>query len=152
MALFDDGADTGLDHWLIRDMPIVPISKGKNGLCPVATADLIEFCAPDIAYLERVHAMKGQGVSSCFNFGTGFGIIQGALSAKRVPFHLITPQEWKKHHRLGRDKGAARGMASRLFPSEAHLFSRVKDDGRAEAALIAAFGFACVSTNSRTTR
>jgi hypothetical protein len=31
-------------------------------------------------------------------------------------------------------------MAMRLFPGDAHLFQRVKDDGRADAALLAWWG------------
>lgn len=135
--------DTGLDFLLVRDMPVMPIAKGKHGVSPVQVADLLDAWEPDLAYVERVHAMKGQGVTSCFNFGMGYGILLGALGSKRVPYHLITPQEWKKHFRMPKDKDAARAMAVQMFPTRSELFSRVKDDGRAEAALIAAFGLSC---------
>lgn len=136
--------DSGLNFLLVADMPVKPMGKGKNAVCAASCTDIVEAYAPDVALIERVHAMRGQGVSSCFNFGMGYGVLQGVLGAKRIPFYLITPQEWKKHHRLGPDKGAARGMAARLFPVQAELFSRVKDDGRAEAALLALFGLARV--------
>jgi len=143
--------DTGLKFLLVADMPIKPLSKGKKAICAASCADIISAYDPDLALVERVHAMKGQGVSSCFNFGTGYGVLQGALSALHVPYHLITPQEWKKYHRLGPDKGASRGAAARLFPEQAELFSRVRDDGRAEAALLALFGLCCVVQQTHTT-
>ena len=37
-------------------------------------------------------------------------------------------------------KDGARARASELLPSYSHLWQRVKDDGRAEAALIALWG------------
>lgn len=135
--------DSGLNFLLVHDMPIKPMSKGKKAVCAATCADILDAMEPDVALIERVHAMKGQGVSSCFNFGVSYGIVQGVVTAHRIPLHLITPQEWKKHHRLGSDKGAARGLASRLFPSQAALFLRIRDDGRAEAALLALFGLCC---------
>jgi crossover junction endodeoxyribonuclease RuvC len=43
-------------------------------------------------------------------------------------------------------KDAARAEAIRRWPGQAQLFARVKDDGRAEAALIAIAGLARAST------
>jgi crossover junction endodeoxyribonuclease RuvC len=54
--------------------------------------------------------------------------------------HYVTPAKWKKHFGLNRDKGVSRSKATERFPEYANLFSRVKDDGRAEAALIALYG------------
>ena len=142
--------DSSLDFLLVADMPIKPLSNGKKAVCAASVADIVGAWEPDIALIERVHAMKGQGVSSCFNFGTSYGVLQGVVAAHRIPVHLITPQEWKKHHRLGRDKDAARGAAARLFPKQADLFSRVRDDGRAEAALLALFGLCCVVPRTKT--
>ena len=53
----------------------------------------------------------------------------------------MTPPSWKRLVGIppGRDgaKDAARSEAARRWPDKAGLFARVKDDGRAEAALIA---------------
>lgn len=141
--------DSGLGFLLVYDMPVKPMGQGKNGLCAATCADILDALEPDVVLIERVHAMKGQGVSSCFNFGMGYGILQGVVTAHRIPLHLITPQEWKKHHRVGKDKGQARALAARLIPAQADLFSRVRDDGRAEAALLALFGLCCVVPASR---
>jgi len=40
----------------------------------------------------------------------------------------------------GDTKGSSRQRAQALFPRQAILFSRVKDDGRADAALMALYG------------
>lgn len=110
---------------------------------PAAMADMIRIRMPNIqhAFLERVHSMPGQGVSSTFKFGTNFGIWQGILGALHIPMTFITPQEWKKHWKLiGTDKDDARILACQQFPSLACDMQRKKDIGRADALLIAAYG------------
>jgi hypothetical protein len=49
----------------------------------------------------------------------------------------VSPAKWKKALGLSADKGASRRRAIELWPERAQWFARVKDDGRAEAALIA---------------
>jgi len=75
-----------------------------------------------------------------FRFGQGYGAIQMALAGHKIPTRLVTPSKWKSHFGLSRDKGVSRGLAMQRFPEQAQMFSRVKDDGRAEAALIALYG------------
>jgi hypothetical protein len=43
---------------------------------------------------------------------------------------------------VSRDKGAHRAAAQNLFPQQASAFARVKDDGRADAALLVAWWLA----------
>lgn len=95
--------------------------------------------APTMAVIEIVGAMPKQGVSSTFRFGQAYGTVRGVVAALGVPTHLVTPGLWKRHWRLGSDKEQARALALRLWPTSAH-FSRKKDHGRAEAALIARYG------------
>jgi crossover junction endodeoxyribonuclease RuvC len=54
--------------------------------------------------------------------------------------HRVSPAVWKRHFKLSADKEASRALALRLFPATAEHFSRKKDHGRAEAALIARSG------------
>jgi crossover junction endodeoxyribonuclease RuvC len=84
--------------------------------------------------------MPKQGVTSSFNFGMAFGLVLGVIAGCKIPVALITPGEWKREFRIGADKQAARLLASRMFPIYAHSFARVKDDGRAEAALLSVYG------------
>ena len=57
---------------------------------------------------------------------------------------FLTPPVWKRAVGIppGKDgaKDAARSEAIRRWPGQAELFARVKDDGRAEAALIGLAG------------
>lgn len=92
------------------------------------------------AWVEQVHAMPKQGVSSSFKFGCAFGVVLGVLGGLRVPVHLITPARWKRAAGLTADKSLSRRRACELWPEHSALFARVKDDGRAESALLAKLG------------
>lgn len=127
----------------VEDMPLYKNAKGKTEtnlhrlasiLKPVGESERI------IAVIEKVHAMPKQGVSSTFRFGENYGAIQMACTGHGYEMHYVTPQMWKKHFRLSSDKGVSRSLATQRFPDAAELFSRVKDDGRAEAALLALYG------------
>ena len=88
--------------------------------------------------IERVHAMPGQGVTSTFSFGEGYGIWLGMIGYAELPLSYYTPQAWQKSMLAGmpKGKGSSRLRAKQLWPT-CKLFDRVKDDGRADAALIA---------------
>lgn len=97
---------------------------------------------PDQAVVERVAAMPGQGVSSMFRFGRAVGIVEGVIGGASIPVLHVQPAVWKRHFGLGPDKEAARQRAIETWPEMADLlFSRKKDHGAAEAALIALWGF-----------
>ncbi len=97
--------------------------------------------------LEHVGAMPKQGVTSSFNFGKSFGVLLGALYVCGLGFTTATPAQWTAKMKdasftgqARKDKKAAsRDLARRLFPDLASSLKRVKDDGRAEALLIAAY-------------
>ena len=96
-----------------------------------------------ICYLEQVHAMPKQGVSSTFNFGMNFGFIQGVLKAYEIPYELVTPQKWKKEFSCTSDKNTSIEVCKRLFPNvnlKATDRCRKDHDGMAEALLIAEYG------------
>ncbi len=147
-------------------MIYIGIDPGKNGgiaimndiknsadVCPYSDDVLInnlEFVyAQDdwrgnvICYLEHVHAMPKQGVSSTFNFGMNFGFIQGMLKAYGIPYELVTPQKWKKEFSCTSDKNTSIEVCKRLFPSvnlKATDRCKKDHDGMAEALLIAEYG------------
>ena len=96
-----------------------------------------------VAYVEHVHAMPNQGVSSTFNFGMNFGFIQGVLKAYGIPYELVTPQKWKKEFSCTSDKNTSIEVCKRLFPSvnlKATDRCTKDHDGMAEALLIAEYG------------
>ena len=130
-------------HWLeVYDMPVLKNAKGKTVLNLHELHSLLtpEGDEPHTAVIEQVAAMRGQGVSSMFRFGETYGATQMAVAAHAMPIHYVTPAKWKGHFKLSRDKGVSRSVAIQRFPKNAADFSRVKDDGRAEAALIALYG------------
>lgn len=95
-----------------------------------------------LVFIERVHSMPKQGVASSFNFGMGYGLWQGIVAGLGWPMELVTPQQWMKVMMTGQLKGkdAGRGRAMELWPEAVEQFKRVKDNGRADAALLAEFG------------
>lgn len=128
-------AVTGVLMW-VEDMP----SHEGVVSAPLA-ADLLDSWPIMTAWVENVHSMPKQGVSSSFKFGRAFGTIVGVLGGARVPVEYVTPAVWKKQARLSKDKGASRRAACELWPDRSDLFKRVKDADRAEAALIARYGW-----------
>lgn len=107
-----------------------------------AICDFIIEYSPDRAVLEKVSARSGQGVTSMFRFGQGFGEFRGLLTAFRIKFIEPTPQIWKKEYDLGSVKDASLNLASSLWPDKAkECFRLKKQDGVAEAALISKYGF-----------
>jgi crossover junction endodeoxyribonuclease RuvC len=58
-------------------------------------------------------------------------------AALAIPYELVRPVDWKRRLGVPADKDGARARASQMFPADAGQFARVKDDGRAEAALLA---------------
>lgn len=89
------------------------------------------------AIIEDVHATPQMGVTSAFGFGFTAGALQGIVAANFIAVELANPRVWKKAMKLTADKDSCRRRASQLFPTYAELWCRAKDDGRAEAALLA---------------
>jgi crossover junction endodeoxyribonuclease RuvC len=89
--------------------------------------------------VEIVHAMPKQGVSSSFNFGMSYGVALGVIGALKIPVVHVSPTKWKKYFGLSADKEEARALAISKWPASLH-FRRKKDNGRAEAGLLALYG------------
>lgn len=129
----------------VHDMPVAPNPKGRTELDLYELGRIlrpvVDEHAPDriVAMLEFVAARPGQGAPATFRFGQGYGAVEMALAGHGWERHYVTPAVWKKHFKLSKDKGVSRALACRRFPDQAELFSRVKDDGRAESALIALY-------------
>lgn len=117
--------------------------------------------AEHVAVIERVGAMPTDGGPQAFGLGHAAGVIEGVLAAMGVAVELVPPAKWKadlgltvkrekppegetpQQARARRTaataalKDASRGMAARFYPAMAGEFARKKDDGRAEAVLVA---------------
>lgn len=131
---------------LIWDTPTITAQKGKskkNQYVPHAMASILDDYKDTSChvFIEKVHAMPGNGATSMFNFGYGFGLWVGIISALKMPVTMVPPQTWKKKIMQGfGDKEAAIIRACELYPDFSNLFSRKKDIGRADATLIAEYG------------
>lgn len=132
----------------VADMPTVYVGGGrvKRQVDPAGVAALIRQWRAELghdfehAVVERVSSMPGQGVASMFSFGHSAGAVAGVLAALQIPVAFAAPQTWKRSYGIGADKSSSRAKASESFPAHAAMWLRVKDDGRAEAALIALYG------------
>lgn len=125
-----------------HSMPIIKSKKASGKQYKTLDADsisnLLKPLKDAIIVVETVHAMPGQGVTGMFNFGQSYGTIIGIASGLSIPIEYVTPQTWKKHYNIiGKDKDASRELASKLSGLS---FSRKKDEGPAEAYLIANWG------------
>jgi crossover junction endodeoxyribonuclease RuvC len=135
--------DTKTGDVTVVDMPTVEVTrngKKKNEVSPQLLSDEIVNRAVDRAFVERVGAMPGQGVTSVFSFGRSVGIVEGILASFDIPTTIVPPQTWQKGVNLRGGKDGSRERAMQLFPRQASLFARKKDDGRSDASLIAYYG------------
>lgn len=120
----------------VADMPVIEV-RGKRRICAPSLAQLFDKRAVSLVAIEGVGSMPGQGVASSFAFGYSAGILEGMAAGFGLPVQITRAAEWKRKAGVPADKGAARQMASRLWPGAAAQFARAKDDGRAESALLA---------------
>lgn len=142
------------DHWEVHDCPTLRLetrnTKTKSGKSvkdmpdPAGMARLLEQYnyAEAQVFIEKVNAGSQQGVTAMFNFGMGYGMWLGILATLQMPYTFVMPQVWKKIMvpGVGKDKDASRLRVKQLFPELSELVARVKDDGRADALLIAEYG------------
>lgn len=149
------GIDPGLSGaWAMLDLrgkvlgcDVLPVIRDQGTAWIDGPALLQQLCTSafdwpvhdhKIAYVERVHAMPKQGVTSVFTFGMGFGSILPTLQHAGFSIRFVTPNVWKKSLGLTKDKSLSRDRARLMFPGV--RLDRVKDTNMAEALLIAHYG------------
>lgn len=140
----------------VLDMPTREVGKGRE-VDAAALAALIREVrgahhgASFAATLETVFAMgagrEGAGGAAAMQrLGDARGAARGVLEALGVPYIRAAPATWKREYGLiglpkGDSKEASRQTALRIFPGMAERLRRKKDDGRAEALLLARYGW-----------
>ena len=140
----DPGLSGGLallcgDALLAVAMPVLTLN-GKGEIDLAAFRHILSQWSPTHAWIEHQQAMPRQGVASSFRTGQNYGDLRGFLIGSLISFTTVRPAIWKKAMGVPADKTAAIAIATRTFPASSNLWSRKKDDGIAEAALIAAYG------------
>jgi crossover junction endodeoxyribonuclease RuvC len=134
--------DPGSRELRIEDMPLAANAAGKEELDLYRLGQILTPPVGEkrlVSLLELVAPMPKQGIASAFRFGDGYGSIKMALVGHGWERHRVTPAKWKRHFRISSEKAVSRSLAAARFPAQAGLFARVKDDGRAEAALLALY-------------
>jgi crossover junction endodeoxyribonuclease RuvC len=138
LALLTSGGEL-----IVRDVPCFVTDRGgksKRQADLRSLVDIIRRMRPTYAVIERVGAMPGQGVTSMFAFGRVAGQIDGVIAALEIPVSYAAPLIWRKALAVPPGKDGSRLRASELMPAYSEIWRRKKDDGRAEAALIALWG------------
>ena len=141
---FDPGQKGGIAIHYQGDTTAHPMPLAGKTLDLPAIATLIRSHSPSIAVIEKVGCMPGQGVSSTFTFGCGYGQLQGLLAGMGIPFELVTPQAWKKLILAGtpKDKDAAIAYCRRVFPDVPLVMPRCRTphDGIADSLCLLQYG------------
>ena len=120
----DPGKKGGIAFYSPKINKIVEVIK-----MPETPQDLYDklysYSNNTICYLEKVGGMPGQGGSAMFNFGKGYGNLEMALLALKIPTVSVTPQVWQKALQLGTRsktmsktewKNKLKAKAQQLFP------------------------------------
>lgn len=135
----------------VIDMPVFQVKRGKSLKREIDALSVLRWLRGchnaeriELALIEQsMPAMRGagRGVSamSAHSTGINWGVAFGCLVSMGWPTESIPPATWKRAMACPADKDAARKRASQLLPQHAHLWARAKDDGRAEASLIALY-------------
>lgn len=104
----------------------------------------------DVAVMELVHSMPGQGVASMFSFGNAAGVAVGALVLAGFsvygpgkPLIEVTPQRWQNYFwtLLGTEEEArkefdSKSVLARFLPAAVPFLGREKDHNTADALLM----------------
>jgi hypothetical protein len=139
--------DAGGNLLTVEDMPVLRDGpKNRTSINAPLLVEVIFKSHAAQAFVEHVAARPGERAVGAFAFGRARGVVEGVCAAAGVSVVFLTPACWKRTVAIaGASKDAARSEAIRRWPGQASLFARKKDDGRAEAALIAVAGLACAN-------
>ncbi len=151
----DPGLSGALAFWSdgaleVFDVPSVAARKRGREVDWSEAARIVDAADHiDHAVIESAAAMPKQGVASMFKFGFVCGGLRALVAAHFIPVTYVTPKKWKGALGVPKAKDGARARASELLPAYSHLWQRVRDDGRAEAAMIALYGARLLSSGER---
>ena len=126
----------------VFDMPIVALKKGTKVCAHTLNSELSSLFWDhgqiDLAVIEVVHATPQMGVTSAFDFGRSYGVLEMAIIARGIRVEYVTPQAWEKALGLDANKNSSLALARAKWPGT-DVFRLKKHEGRAEAALISEY-------------
>jgi hypothetical protein len=152
MILAVDPGLTGAMAWTdgvalsVRDMPtrLEPVNRKMRKVIDEPGVERLLRTArlhTSILLIEQVNGMPGQSGPAAFTFGYGVGIVRGMAAALGYRIETVAPARWKGATSTPANKDGARARASEVWPRQAGLWARKMDDGRAEAAIMAHYGW-----------
>lgn len=136
----------------VIDMPLTPEGSIDGGRLAASLRALLQQHqgASVLVVHEHVNGFSRDGGFVAFAFGQADGIVRGVVAALGLATTQVRPQTWKRHfglvsprqkkgeapvEKIGKD--ASRTLVVKMFPDRALQYLRAKDDGRAEAVLLA---------------
>jgi hypothetical protein len=132
----------------MRDMPVFDLTingKKARALDYAALAEWVHqmYSLNDIggACIEEVHTMPKQGAVTQGRMMEAYGAVRAVVASIQVPVVMARPVHWKRVMGCSSDKDSSRQQATLLLPSDAYLWTRKGDHGRAEATLLAVYGW-----------
>lgn len=149
IAFMDDSGS--ILHY--QRMPLKPVldeagkKTGKKIIDIATIAGMVARFEPEHVFIEKVHAMPKQGVTSMFTFGMGFGMLLGLFYSLEAMLHteLVTPQRWQKMMYTGcsftEEAGSKAKAMARFYELWPDLEEQgVTHDGVIDACLLAEYG------------
>lgn len=131
-SYYKDRLIIGIDPGAAGGIGVYSLDKGELVEAikmPETPTDLLKFLKlhsfNSKCYLEKVGGIPGNGANAMFNFGRGYGHLEMALLACRIPTETVTPQKWQKEFQLGGRgktmskaewKNKLKAKAQQLFP------------------------------------
>ncbi len=129
----------------IDDMPLITLPPKTTGrverVIDVRTLQLIlKQYSPAQVIVEQVGSRPGEGHVGVFSFGKGYGALLATVDLTEGMTRTdVFPSTWKKRMGLSSDKEMSRRLAIELVPAARNSLGKRRDEGRAEALLLALY-------------
>lgn len=125
----------------LADTPTLKVGKRHEYDLAGMAQVLQGFPEDTLVAVEQLGAMPLKGSIGAFSLGQGCGLWLGMAAMRKMPIARITPQLWQRALLAGLPKGKGSSLvrARELFPGAASMLTRKRDDGPADALLIAEF-------------
>lgn len=143
------GTIVGFDHGLqgafaaktadkvsVFDIPIV----NKDVNIPFLAKQLKEL-KPDFVFSEIQQPMPKQGTVSTCTTCRNYGAVMGMLATMGLSTLTVRPSQWKREMGVSAQKESSRLRALQMHPALGEQLSRKRDHNRAEAVLLAEYGW-----------
>lgn len=149
VTLFEDGST------IVNRVPLVKREPraGRKTSSPVPDHEAweriwstsIALAMPDVFVIEATHGWKGQAAGASYAFGHSAGFVYALALGARRPIHWAPPSVWKSRLKISQNKDDAIAEALRLIPSLIPHLKLKKDDGVAEAGLLAYYAIMTIA-------